>query len=781
MTERPPDPGPRPEVVGLPVAYGLELFKNRARELGTIARYLADPAIRMVTVTGRRGIGKSAVAAKIMTMLEGGEWPARAAGPRPWALVNLSTRTSGISVQRIYFDCARMLGPDHETKLLNIWATNRSVRDKVGELLTAMGDRLVIVLLDNLEDELRDDGWVRDQELAVFFDCVFRARFTPRLLVTTQVPVRLAPELRRFAAEIELSEGLPPADAVTLVREFDRDGSLGIAGLSDQELLNAVVKVHGIPRALELLVGAVAEDTLTLPTLADVLNSFTLRGDVVDALAQDRYRRLDSPSRAVVSVLAVLGTPVTQHTVEWIVAGLQPDLDVAPVLSHLVRLRLLAVDRGTRRFVLHPLDADLAYGQMSPHGVMGRRALERRAADWYASIKPSRADWRTVDDVEPHRREFEHRLRADDVDGAAEVLGRISEWLVWHGSVLAAISMHLAVAGRVNDDHARMVHTCGFGHARLAAGPITEAADLFGTAVDLAERLGDRRTLQHALFGLGDSYRQLGRLEASVGPLARASELAREIGEDAREAHAILSLSLSHSYLGDGTAALAGADQLFVLARRHNDPLTLARHWNARMTALLVLGRWQETITAAESAVRAYRSSGIPEATGGARNAQGLAHLMLDRIPEALDALAEGLRLASEAENPRSEGICLTNLACAHWASGDHEQAARVADRAAAALRLAGAGELPTAEALASAARARASADLRKAAEQLTGSARTAVRNAEIIKPAWLLAQAQQLRSDDQVNQEQSAETVRYDGTATSATETPDDSTEPVR
>ncbi|MGW1026386.1 tetratricopeptide repeat protein [Streptomyces sp. NPDC002577] len=736
------------KVIGLPVAHGLELFKDRAHEREMIGRHLANPAIRMVTVTGRRGMGKSAVAAKVMEMLEEGEWPGHLQAPPPSGLVNLSTRTSGISLERIYLDCAHLLGPDEETRLLSVWAMNRSVHEKLGELFAAMGDRLFVILLDNFEDLLQDDGLLEDEELNVFLDCLFRARSTPRLLVTSQVPLRLPPELRRFAAEVELSAGLPPEEAVTLLRELDQDGSLGLAQLSDQQLLQAAVRVHGVPRALELLVGAMADDTLILPTLHEVLESFTLRGDVVAGLAQDRYHRLERDSRTVLNVLAVLRTPVPREAIEWIVGGLAPDLDVPPVLSHLVRVRMLSVDRVSRTFALHPMDADLAYGAMPQDGVLGRQSVERRAADWYASVAPPRSDWRTLDDIRPYRSEFEHRARAGDFDDAALVLGRISEWMVWAGSVVTALSMHLNLEGKLSDERARLAHLIGFGHARLAGGPLPDAAELFSEAADLAQRVDDRQALQNAMFGLGDAYRQLGRLDSAVAPLARAGDLAHENGDAEAEVHAVLSLSLAHSTLGDGPAALTAADRLHDLAVSTGNLLTEARSWNARFTALLSMGRWEETIAAGERAVRAYQDAGIQEATDYALNAKGVALLALGRFAEAVTSLQAALKAASQMENPRTEGVCLYNLAWAYWTDGQYEQASETAERATMSLQIAGAAEQAAAQALAEAARARAADDTQAAAEALIRAADGVGRNVEMVSPAWLTEHAQRLQGE---------------------------------
>ncbi|MDF6020138.1 trypsin-like peptidase domain-containing protein [Streptomyces sp. JH34] len=736
-------------VVGLPVAHGLELFKDRTEVRDAIGRHLSDPAVRMVTVTGRRGMGKSSVAAKVMEMLEQGEWPGQVRAPSPRGLVNLSTRTSGVSVERLYFDCAEILGGEDRTRLLEFWATDRPLRDKIGELFAAMRDDLFVILMDNLDDRLQDDGVLDEEdELAVFLDCLFRTRSTPRLLATSQIPLHLAPELRRFAVEVELSDGLPPVESVALLRELDQDGSIGVGHLSDDELLQAAVRVHGVPRALELLVGVMADDVLALPTLQEVLEDFALRGDVVAGLAQDRYQRLGPEGRTVLNVLAVLRTPATREAVEWIVAGLAPGLAVAPVLSGLLRTRMLSVDRASRTFALHPLDADLAYAAMDREGALGRRAMERQAAGWYTRASPPRTDWRILDDIRPQRRAFDHLVRAGDMNEAALLLGSISEWLVWHGSVLAAISMHLTLEGHVTDDRARLAHLIGLGHARLSGGPMVDAVALFTEAAGLAERLDDRSSWQNALFGLGDTHRQLGDLDAAVGPLARSGELAHEIGESEAEVHAFLSLSLTHSYLGEGTAALAGADRLYAHARAARDTLTEARAWNARSIAHLVLGRWEEAVVAGGEAVRAYREADSLEAIAYALNAQGIALIATGRRRDALAALEGALDEASKMENPRAEGVCLYNTAWAHWTGARYAEAADAAERAAVSLQLAGAVEAAAAQALTQAAEAlsRPAPDPRAAGDALLRAAEGTGRNVEMVRPAWLVEEAERLR-----------------------------------
>jgi hypothetical protein len=79
-----------------------------------------------------------------------------------------------------------------------------------------------------------------------------------------------------------------------------------------------VRQVHGIPRALELVVAAMSDDYLTMPSLDEMLTSFARRGDIVAGLAQDRYHRLDAQARIVMDVLAVFRRPTTVDAIAWV-------------------------------------------------------------------------------------------------------------------------------------------------------------------------------------------------------------------------------------------------------------------------------------------------------------------------------------------------------------------------------------------------------------------------------------------------------------------------------
>ena len=132
---------------------------------------------------------------------------------------------------------------------------------------------------------------------------------------------------------------------------------------------------------------------------------------------------------------------------------------------------MIGVDRSTRTFALHPMDADLTYGRLREEGERGRQALNRRVANWYAAEALPEHEWRSVNDVTFQRYEFEHRARAGDFDAAARVLGSFDEFLILQGSVSAAVSMHLLIDGRLEDPEAQAMHFLGLGIARIRGGP----------------------------------------------------------------------------------------------------------------------------------------------------------------------------------------------------------------------------------------------------------------------------------------------------------------------
>jgi tetratricopeptide (TPR) repeat protein len=730
---------PQCTVVGTPVSYGLETFKDRREQVRQILEWLADPGTRLITVFGRRGIGKSALAAKVAQILATSSRECR-------GVANLSTRMGNdLTIERIFFTCAEMAGPAKKAGLDEVWASRRSPQDKLLLLFAALQEGMYLIILDNIESQLSDNGRLQADNLGIFLDVVFRAVAAPRVLVTSQVPISLDPAMRRMEARLHLKGGLPVDDCVSLLRDLDRNGDAGLLDAPATKLELAATRLHGVPRALELAVGALADDHLTLPSLDEVLKDFTARGDIVDQLAHSRHSRLDEESRMTLDVLAVFGTPVTREPVEWVMQPLAPGVDPVRALSQLADIHMVAVNRKSKEFSLHPLDADIAYGALPTDGPFSRRVLERRVAAWFESLRVP-PPWRSVSDVANHRLEYDHRLRANDYDECALILDEIGGFLLWQGSTREVADMHLTIHDHLRADVAVLAHLIGYGQAKHIGGPVEEAIQPLQQAVALAERMGDERQLERALLSLGSVFRGLRRLNEAIEVLRRTAEVAAHTGNVLQQSGALLSLSLSLSYLGDVPGALDVADQLSRLADRSGDPLIAGRTGDARSAAYIVASRWSQAVTAAEEAVQAYEAANAPEHLGYARNAAGIGLLGEGRVDAALDSLSRGRDDCSGAGSPRAEGLCLYNLSWAYWMAGNYDAVKDAAQNAVEVLHRAGGPDLQASEKLAAAAAAMANGNRKLAGEALAGAVEAARGNSDLAPSKWLLTEAALLR-----------------------------------
>src|SRR6266851_1751396 len=135
----------RRRVVGSAPQGVSELFKDRAAEQTAIVDTLLanEGSIRMVSIYGMGGAGKTALACKVMAELERDH-------KNVFGLIYLSARNTVINLERIYLDSARMLGGAAEEALKSAWSDPQiETSAKVQRLLDSYADQRCIILLDN--------------------------------------------------------------------------------------------------------------------------------------------------------------------------------------------------------------------------------------------------------------------------------------------------------------------------------------------------------------------------------------------------------------------------------------------------------------------------------------------------------------------------------------------------------------------------------------------------------------------------------------------------------
>jgi tetratricopeptide (TPR) repeat protein len=646
-----------------------DYFKDRERELATIGRLLAEPTTRLVSIIGHGGMGKTAVACKVLRDLERHRWP-RTDGEVPLdGIVYLSTRTAGISLERLFLDCAKVLGSKQEKRLNAIWTNPQlGTEDKVARLLEALSEGRYVILLDNIEDLLDDEGKLVDEDLRLFFEHSLTTSQGARLLVTS----RVALAFRR-----EVLEGLPIADGVALLRELDPNGGYGLRDASEKQLAQAVSLVHGVPRALEVLAGILANDPFA--SLDDVLEQFYEREDVVEALIEENYKRLDGNARRVIEALAVFRRPVPPLALDYLLEPFAPGLDVPDIIRRLTRTNIVNVDRAAKTVTLHPIDQDYAYSQLPEEGTgepaYTRRALERRAADYYVQLRTPPETWKTIDDLAPQLAEFEHRVRAGDYDNACQVLDPIDfDYLSKWGHYIRLVEMREKLLERLTDPGLQAANLGSLGRVYRALGQAERAIEFHEQALTITRQIGDRAGGQR-LGNLGRAYHDLGQFVQAIRLYEEALVIASEIGDRQEEGDQLNRLGLAYRALGWVERAIEFYEEALAIARETGDCRREGRYLGNLGDAYGDLGWLERAIKFYEEALVIAREIGERREEEGRLGNLGRAYRALGRVEQAIKFLEEALAIAREIGDRRGEGIWLDNLGNAYHDLGQVKQA----------------------------------------------------------------------------------------------------------
>jgi hypothetical protein len=335
-------------------------FKDRVQERSEIHSYLEKQSNRLISIIGHGGMGKTAVASKVLAELENEKNSTTIDG-----IVYMSTRSDEglITLEKIIFACAKLLESEKSKDLIRLWLSMLPLREKLETFFEMTNEKNIVILLDNLDDlELGVDAQLVDDEIRLFCELLCTSSKNIRVLITTRIPIQFNHITSRFARKITLNRGLPLEDGIDLLRELDPTGEQGLRDETDVVLAQAVQRVHGMPRALELISFILAQDPFM--TLGQLLEDFYKHETIVERLAHDAYKRLDNDARQVMQALAVFGRPVPINTLNNFFIDM-PNINVLEIIKRLTRHHLITFDRGTSTIALHPIDSDYIYGLLA--------------------------------------------------------------------------------------------------------------------------------------------------------------------------------------------------------------------------------------------------------------------------------------------------------------------------------------------------------------------------------------------------------------------------------
>lgn len=611
-------------------------YVGRAKQVADVTNLLTEKT-RLISIYGRGGVGKTALACKALSNVLSGEQGVE-------GIVCLSAGSTGISLEQILTSFGQLLGGNDKILLDYLAKDNDTLAvRKVAILLEKLAGGHYILLLDNLES-LQDSstGALVDPDLQALFDVALEQGSGLRLLITSREPLTLQRTLKTWERLVPLDAGLPTEEAIALLRACDPDGA---ANLSDAapELLRALAdKAGGFPRALEATAGLLLEDPLLSPeALLQDVN--LLSGEISTLIVQKAIARLSPDALRIMEVLALLERPVTQNALAYLLA---PYLDTSLLRTQLARLvssYFASFNKVTLQFTLHAIDRAYCY-QLIPPGSVGdwtqpvplytRSALHHRAAEFYRLQRKPQAEWRVLDDLAPQISELEHRLAAQDYDEAARLLLLVDRDYLWEwGQQHQLSAWYKRLLGHLTDP--RLAHHCLRRYAWTLFRPdLDEASALFEQQLQEARHSGDRQREADAIDDLAQTRRARNDNIAGFQGHQEALQIYREIGDRRGQAEALggMGASLTQTFAGQAIGYFEEA-------------LSLQREFNNLYSVSFLLG------------------------------SLGSAYASIGQRPRALACFEEGLALARALNSLTSLCFWLTMLGgiYSHW--GQYETA----------------------------------------------------------------------------------------------------------
>jgi predicted ATPase/class 3 adenylate cyclase len=494
-------------------------FVGRDREIEQVAALLARPDVRLVTLTGAGGSGKTRLALQAagaaVDAFDGGVWWVPLAELRdPSLMLDAAARAVGAAIP----------------------------------LSEHIGTKCMLLVLDNFEHVIAAASGIG----RLLGDC---SQLT--VLATSREPLHLEGEWQ-YAVD-----PLPASDAMTLfetrARAVRRDFE------TDAAVRDICARLDNLPLAIELAAARVKVLSPTamlqrlerrLPLLAGAHRDAPERQQTLRSTIEWSYRLLSPAEQELFRQLSVFAGGCT---LEAIVAVCDADLET---VASLVDKSLVRVRDG-ERFSMLTVIRDHAAEQRDASGETD--LLRRRHADIYATL---------ADEAEPHLRAGAKEC-LDRLDEEHDNLRAALGWLADAGEsqrllrLAGALSRFWYLRGYLPEGRRRLEQALTTDERPTAA----RAAALNGAAVVAADPVTMRRRAEQGLelhralgdaWGAGYSVLLLGYADAQEHQYARArrhfEESARTLRDMGDEHFALLAsrnLAWMHAELGDHLRARA--------------------------------------------------------------------------------------------------------------------------------------------------------------------------------------------------------------------------------
>ena len=651
-----------------PAVYHQRTWVERSQITPTLLEILHS-SCRILTLTGMTGIGKTALAERLVAELE---------DDRQWRRFNLDD--GGVTPDFVTSGAAflRALG---EEPTLEDQKDPHNLLDHILEVLRSHPYR---VQIDSLERLLRgndEEGWSEFCDrlwLDLFQQVLAGNACASQLLVTTQdVPGELEAIGARYP-QYSHCEGLPGLNQTEQLELFRR---VGVEAES-----NYLQRIGTLYEGHPLILSVIAEDIKACGgnvtrywqqcRFADLeaqhpvkLSRRRLQREVKQRVKQS-LERLPADAYQLLCRSAVYRRPVPETFWLAMLPGC-PEEQQQAALSLLISRGLAVEDWEPEQWLgadgavplrQHNLIRSVAYEHLKTNSSTWQRAELSAVDQWLTHYEPA-ADVPNLETIRGCLEAFHHYCEVKNWDNAKTILldQEMGLQLQTWGHYQEMIALHNRLTGCLSQANEVSVQR-GIGTAYYCLSNYPKTIHHWQQSLELACELCDRQAQWKALNNLGMVHRVQGDYPRASEYLEQALKIARELGDRQGEGNALGNLGIAYDSLGKYQRAISFHQQALVISQEIGDRRGEGSILGNLGIAYSNLGEYQQAIDFYQQHLAIARDIGDRRGEATVLGNLGCIYEALKDYKKAFEYHHQSLNIEQEIGNRHGEGESFTSL-----------------------------------------------------------------------------------------------------------------------